>query len=960
MTSPEPLLHALQNFVGAETWEASRAVVDTEPQVLLSDDAQKALRQLADVARKTGDERIAALLEDHRELLQVCREEGVARAFASRTAAPGPTDELEEILDELDRPVRNADVPRRIDLCERALELVPREQDPARWGLLQAELAQNLLRNTLGERALHLDRAIEALHAAIDALQEAGMTLDRAQRENELGVAYSLRVRGEAEENRRLALAAYDRALEIFTAEGQPHARARTLNNKANTLLRLGAGKRVDNVEEAIDLLGHAVALLETQNAPGDLAQALTNQGLALAERTKGNREENVNAAIASYRRALEHLSPQQDPHEWAQAQTGLGIALQSSDRGNRADRIEEAIGAYEAALDVLPDSVDPLERARILNNLGNARQGRLRGDPAANVEQAIQDYLTALQTLTREVTPLEWAQTMANLGHAFRARMKDDRGANVEQAIEHYQAALTVLTPSSTPLEYAQVLKNLGTAYRERPAGDTQANLDMAMRAYERALEVRESAYGPTHPRVASVLRSISDLCRVQGDNERAARELGRAATIDAATPDGERELAEDLRRLADARRALGDHEGARKALADAIVVEEAVGGPTGSLVADDLRTLADLLRSSGEVARARTAGERSVAIEQSVHGSLHPRVTEALAGLADSQQRSGDYPAAEQTLKRALARDRALYGPNTQRVSRRLKQLGSVMRDAGNLAGALKAYRDAAKIDETIYGDDDHRSIALRTEIDSIEKTLAEPRPRDWRLPRIKGRGKRIGVPFSQATVRFTQKLSGYVAAGESEPEAGYRAARKARADTSLDLEMVVGNAAHFVRDAAAEAEVTGEFHCEALGGPLTVREGALKVTPVTADPNARTLVYRLPLDGPDGRRLSLLGRRRIVEHVAGESFEHTTSLRLQVLEHNGDDVAVVAAGRVHMSHLHFFEHLESFQAEGASEEKRRAAVDSIGSLLHGSLWESHAGVADAVAATPPRPRE
>ena len=77
------------------------------------------------------------------------------RAASTRASAPGP--ELQSILQALSRPAGQADMPQRVELCEQALRLVPREQAPTLWAWLHAELGNSLAEAPYAQRAENLE-----------------------------------------------------------------------------------------------------------------------------------------------------------------------------------------------------------------------------------------------------------------------------------------------------------------------------------------------------------------------------------------------------------------------------------------------------------------------------------------------------------------------------------------------------------------------------------------------------------------------------------------------------------------------------------------------------------------------------------------------------------------------------------------------------------------------------------
>ena len=80
-SDPEQLRQTIFAFIQAETWEESRRILESHPE-LFTDEADAVLRQLIDTARAHGDEAALRIFERHRALLRRCREVGVEEAFA--------------------------------------------------------------------------------------------------------------------------------------------------------------------------------------------------------------------------------------------------------------------------------------------------------------------------------------------------------------------------------------------------------------------------------------------------------------------------------------------------------------------------------------------------------------------------------------------------------------------------------------------------------------------------------------------------------------------------------------------------------------------------------------------------------------------------------------------------------------------------------------------------------------
>jgi tetratricopeptide (TPR) repeat protein len=134
--------------------------------------------------------------------------------------------------------------------------------------------------------------------------------------QNNLGAAYSDRIRGDRAENLEKAIAAYQEALQVYTREAFPQ----------------------------------------------DWAMTQNNLGAAYSDRIRGDRAENLERAIAAYQEALKVRTPTADPIKCLETGRNLGnLALAES-------RWELAMHGYDTAIQAVEQSrewVTLLQRKR-------------------------------------------------------------------------------------------------------------------------------------------------------------------------------------------------------------------------------------------------------------------------------------------------------------------------------------------------------------------------------------------------------------------------------------------------------------------------------------------------------------------------------------------------------------------------------------------------------------------
>ena len=78
----DELQGALLDFVNAPDWDASRQVLETQQELLLSDDADAFLADLLLQLSEQDNQELAAVLQRHKDLLLRCRAIGIEKAFA--------------------------------------------------------------------------------------------------------------------------------------------------------------------------------------------------------------------------------------------------------------------------------------------------------------------------------------------------------------------------------------------------------------------------------------------------------------------------------------------------------------------------------------------------------------------------------------------------------------------------------------------------------------------------------------------------------------------------------------------------------------------------------------------------------------------------------------------------------------------------------------------------------------
>jgi len=303
--APQTLADIVLSFVGARTWEESKRVVQEHADALLSEQADSVLQRLLE--QYAEDTNAVGPLEDHRELLARCRREGIDAAFGDRVHGT----ELQSLLAELEQLTQLSQMPRRVQVCREAVDLVDRRATPALWAALQGELANSLAQDPLSERAQNIDEAIACYRRALEVYTREAFPVDWATTQNNLGNAYSERILGERAQNLEEAIACYRRALEVRTPATLPQ----NCRDTAYTLGRLlHAGRRFGEAREALVTAHHAIEALRGEASRESARRRLAEENANLYARlvhcclVEGDEEAAFTYAAAAKGRAFVDL----------------------------------------------------------------------------------------------------------------------------------------------------------------------------------------------------------------------------------------------------------------------------------------------------------------------------------------------------------------------------------------------------------------------------------------------------------------------------------------------------------------------------------------------------------------------------------------------------------------------------------------------------------------------------
>jgi tetratricopeptide (TPR) repeat protein len=247
------------------------------------------------------------------------------------------------------------------------------------------------------------------------------------------------------------------------------------LTGLADALFRLGSRAygigetRLDKanyMKIAIAAYQEALKVYTLEDFPDQ--HAMTQRSLGSAYRILAEVEskaDNCMRAIKAHKAALKFYSLKQFPVDYASIQNNLGNAYRTlGEVEAKAENCKLAIAAYQEALKVYTLERFPMQYGATQNNLGNAyvTLGEVEAK-AENCKLAIGAYQEALKVRTLERFPMEYGATQNNLGTAYWTLAEEEAKAhNCGKAKTAFQEALKAYTKEELPLDYRMAQDNL------------------------------------------------------------------------------------------------------------------------------------------------------------------------------------------------------------------------------------------------------------------------------------------------------------------------------------------------------------------------------------------------------------------------------------------------------------------------------------------------------------------
>lgn len=401
---------------------------------------------------------------------------------------------VENALRSLEQPEAARGTSKRVRILKKILRIFPREASVVIWAHFQNELGLALTRiSTDSSAAEKLEQAIAAYHRALEVRTREGDEEGWAITSfNLAGTLQKL----ETPECLLRAAEIYGQVLEVFTVARFPDEWAKVRINQGYLLASLGNEPQSKEFEEALLALEEGLQVLPPERFPNDWGNAAMDLATLLAKRLQGSRADNLERSIGLYRGAAEAFDHAGLPIEKARTQAYLAADLIQRQQGSRAVNLEEAIHLCDEALAVLAETEDPGRVAAWLH-LGHALRHYGIGDRRKNQEDAIQAYQFALQAAALE-SPQLISGIWLGLAYVYQERWNGDPRENIERAFACCEEARTHLNSHSDPSSWAGMFICSANTHLEAFFDSRQEHLECAVQLARKAFEILKGSENP------------------------------------------------------------------------------------------------------------------------------------------------------------------------------------------------------------------------------------------------------------------------------------------------------------------------------------------------------------------------------------------------------------------------------------------------------------------------------
>ncbi len=216
-----------------------------------------------------------------------------------------------------------------------------------------------------------------------------------------------------------------------------------------------------------------------------------------------------------------------------------------------------------------------------------------------------------------------------------------------------------------------------------------------------------------------------------------------------------------------------------------------------------------------------------------------------------------------------------------------------------------------------------------------------------RGWTIDERDAPPEPAPLPAPDLLVEFTERMTGWVAEGETDPRRGAAEGRRRGSRLWYDLSMS-GPARKLAADASLPTRAAGVVGCPALSDDLlAVGEGFFRLfVPDGATSEDSRMIYEIPLRASDGRRFHMSGFKTIDRSGPAALWPATTTL-YTTIHHDDPEGPVWGSGIIRISAPDFARQLTTMRVTGAAPAlERLVALSGYGRMFGGRLFDYYGG--------------
>jgi hypothetical protein len=191
----------------------------------------------------------------------------------------------------------------------------------------------------------------------------------------------------------------------------------------------------------------------------------------------------------------------------------------------------------------------------------------------------------------------------------------------------------------------------------------------------------------------------------------------------------------------------------------------------------------------------------------------------------------------------------------------------------------------------------------------------------------------------------ITFRETMTGAFALGETEPEAGEIAGKKAGTRLNMHAAIEIHDLDRFVADATHSGRITGQIDFAPLGEGIPATRGVFRLFSPTGQKGLTRMVYELAFENR-GQPYYLAGHKQIQNDRKGtDLWNDTTTLFTRLHKGSDPSAPVIGAGVLRLGLpelLKLTSTLRVINADLPADQVR--ALATFGRFFMGSLWDTY----------------